>query len=99
MTSAPFGPGLTAAAQARLARIKASGTWDSALSTEEFAALKAVGFEPVGQVLGAAVYRVGFAGGTVCPTCQGATGSQSASDSGHRMITPVMRSGNDAAVN
>jgi uncharacterized protein YbjQ (UPF0145 family) len=48
--------------------IKASGTWGSALSTDEFAAIKSVGFEPVGQVLGAAVYNVGYAGGYGCPS-------------------------------
>jgi uncharacterized protein YbjQ (UPF0145 family) len=42
--------------------------WDSALSTDEFAAIRSVGFEPVGQVLGAAVYNVGFPGGESCPT-------------------------------
>jgi len=38
-----------------MAEMKASGTWSSALSTDEFAAIRSVGFEPVGQVLGAAV--------------------------------------------
>jgi uncharacterized protein YbjQ (UPF0145 family) len=55
-------------AKARIAAIKASGTWDSALSTGEFAAITSVGFRPVGQVFGAAVYRVGSPGGTICPT-------------------------------
>ena len=32
------------------------GTWGSALTAQEFAALRSVGFEPVGQVFGAAVY-------------------------------------------
>ncbi len=52
----------------RLAGIAASGTWDSALSSAEFTAIRSVGFIPVGQVLGAAVYNVGFAGGYSCPT-------------------------------
>lgn len=51
-----------------MAEIKASGTWSSALSTEEFAAIKSVGFEPVGQVLGAAVYNLGYRGGYGCPS-------------------------------
>lgn len=55
-------------AKARIAAIKASGTWDSALSTGEFAAITSVGFRPVGQVFGAAIYRVGSPGGTICPT-------------------------------
>jgi uncharacterized protein YbjQ (UPF0145 family) len=53
-------------AEARLAEIKASGTWGSALSADEFAAIRSVGFEPVGQVLGAAVYSIGYTGGYSC---------------------------------
>jgi uncharacterized protein YbjQ (UPF0145 family) len=59
---------LPPAAVARLSEINASGTWASALSTEEFTAIKSVGFEPVGQVLGAAVYNIGFATSGQCPT-------------------------------
>jgi len=65
------GQGLPPVAQARLAEIKKSGTWGSALSTGEFAAIKSVGFEPVGQVLGAAVYNLGYTGygyGYGCPS-------------------------------
>ncbi len=51
-----------------MAEIKASGTWGSALTTQEFAAIKSVGFEPVGQVLGAAVYNLGYRGGYGCPS-------------------------------
>jgi uncharacterized protein YbjQ (UPF0145 family) len=51
-----------------MAEIKASGTWGSALSTAEFAAIKSVGFDPVGQVLGAAVYNIGYRGGYGCPS-------------------------------
>ena len=51
-----------------MAEMKASGTWSSALSTDEFAAIRSVGFEPVGQVLGAAVYNVGYRGGYGCPS-------------------------------
>ncbi len=50
-----------------MAEIRGSGTWGSALSTDEFAAIRSVGFEPVGQVLGAAVYNIGFTGGYGCP--------------------------------
>ncbi|MFF4503712.1 heavy metal-binding domain-containing protein [Streptomyces sp. NPDC001401] len=49
-------------AAARIAEGRSSGTWSSALSTGEFAALRAVGFEPVGQVMGSAVYHVGRSG-------------------------------------
>jgi len=51
--------------------IRRSGTWGSALTSDEFAAIRSVGFEPVGQVLGAAVYNVGYAGGYNCPGAWG----------------------------
>jgi uncharacterized protein YbjQ (UPF0145 family) len=54
-------------AQARIAGILASGTWGSALSCGEFAAIRGTGFEPVGQVFGAAVYAAGSATGYGCP--------------------------------
>ena len=57
-----------------MAEIRRSGTWGSSLSSEEFAAVRSVGFEPSGQVLGAAVYNIGYAGGYGCP---GAWGSYS----------------------
>ncbi|MEW1656776.1 heavy metal-binding domain-containing protein [Streptomyces sp. NPDC093707] len=50
--------GLPPVAAARTAEARQRGTWSSALSTGEFAAIRSVGFEPVGQVLGTAVYRV-----------------------------------------
>ena len=59
--------GLPAAAEARMAEIRGSGTWGSALSSDEFAAIRSVGFEPAGQVLGAAVYNIGYTGGWGCP--------------------------------
>ena len=61
------GAGLPSAARSRMAEIRDSGTWGSALSTAEFAAIRSTGFEPVGQVLGAAVYNVGYTGGFSCP--------------------------------
>jgi uncharacterized protein YbjQ (UPF0145 family) len=57
-----------------MAEIRRSGTWGSSLSPDEFAGVRSVGFEPVGQVLGAAVYNIGYAGGYGCP---GAWGSYS----------------------
>ena len=54
-------------AEARMAEIRQSGTWGSALSSDEFAAIRSVGFDSVGQVLGAAVYNVGYTGGYNCP--------------------------------
>ncbi|AKJ09528.1 hypothetical protein ABB07_05680 [Streptomyces incarnatus] len=56
------GAGLPPVAAARIAEVRGSGTWSSALSTGEFAALRAVGFEPVGQVMGSAVYHVARSG-------------------------------------
>jgi uncharacterized protein YbjQ (UPF0145 family) len=46
-------------AKARIAGLRSSGTWGSVLTTDEFAAIRSVGFEPVGQVFGAAVYSAG----------------------------------------
>jgi len=66
LTDDSTGAGLPSAAQARMAEIRGSGTWGSALSTEEFAAIRGVGFEPVGQVLGACVYNIGYTGGYGC---------------------------------
>jgi uncharacterized protein YbjQ (UPF0145 family) len=61
------GGDLPSAARARMDEIRRSGTWGSALSTNEFAAIRSAGFEPAGQVLGAAVYNVGYTGGFTCP--------------------------------
>ncbi|HEY1665411.1 MAG TPA: heavy metal-binding domain-containing protein [Trebonia sp.] len=43
------------------------GAWDSALSAGDFAALRSVGFEPAGQVFGAAVYYLSTVTGAGCP--------------------------------
>ncbi len=67
MTDDSTGATLPPAARDRMAEIRGSGTWGSALSTDEFAAIRGVGFEPVGQVLGACVYNIGYAGGYTCP--------------------------------
>jgi uncharacterized protein YbjQ (UPF0145 family) len=67
MTVDEPGRGLPPAAEARMAEIRRSGTWSSALSTDEFGAIRSTGFEPVGQVLGAAVYNIGYTGGYSCP--------------------------------
>ena len=57
-----------------MAEIRASGTWGSALTSDEFAAIRSVGFEPVGQVLGACVYNIGYTGGYACPGAWGGYG-------------------------
>ena len=48
--------------------------WGSALTADEFAAVRGAGFEPVGQVFGAAVYDAGL----VCGPSGPATNSRSA---------------------
>ena len=57
-----------------MAELRSSGTWGSALTTDEFAAIRSVGFEPVGQVFGAAVYSAGSASGYSCPGAWGSSG-------------------------
>ena len=57
-----------------MAEIRRSGTWGSALTSDEFAVIRSAGFEPVGQVLGAAVYNVGYTGGYNCPGAWGSYG-------------------------
>jgi uncharacterized protein YbjQ (UPF0145 family) len=66
--------------------IRTSGTWGSALSIEEFAAIRSAGFEPVGQVLGAAVYNIGFSGGYNCPGAWSGFGSYAQA---YRSVTQV----------
>jgi len=58
----------------RVAGIRPAGTWDSALTSGEFAAIRSVGFEPVGQVFGAAIYSAGQASGPDCPGTGGSSG-------------------------
>ena len=65
---------LPAAAGARAPGAQAGGTWGSALTAPEFAAVRAVGFEPVGQVFGAAVYATGYTSGYGCPGAGGSSG-------------------------
>jgi hypothetical protein len=43
------------------------GAWDSALRAGDFAAIRSVGFEPVGQVFGAAVSYLSTVLGAGCP--------------------------------
>lgn len=60
-------PAFQVATQARLTSMAARQSWGSSLGVDEFAAISRVGFEPVGQVLGAAVYNVGAPGLEECP--------------------------------
>jgi uncharacterized protein YbjQ (UPF0145 family) len=63
----PPGQELPPAARERLAEQRQKHSWGSTLAVNEFAAISKVGFEPVGQVLGAAVYNIGDAGDEECP--------------------------------
>ena len=62
---------LPAVAAARMAEIRSSGTWGSSLTSGEFAAIRSVGFEPVGQVFGVSVYAAGSARASSCPAAVG----------------------------
>jgi uncharacterized protein YbjQ (UPF0145 family) len=67
---------LPAAARAGMTGVRPSGTWGSALTSDEFAAIRSVGFEPVGQVFGVAVYAAGDARGYSCPGARGSADSR-----------------------
>jgi len=80
--------------------IRRSGTWGSALTSDEFAAIRSVGFEPVGQVLGAAVYNIGYTGAYSCPGAWGTWGgygipartvTQVSSQGGFGSFAPLVR--------
>ena len=58
---------LPAGAVAGAAGTWPGGTWESALTCQGFTAVRGVGFEPVGQVFGAAVHAAGYASGYSCP--------------------------------
>ncbi|MGV9268613.1 heavy metal-binding domain-containing protein [Kitasatospora sp. NPDC003701] len=60
---------------------RAGNTWDSALSSEEFAAVKGAGFDPVGQVLGTAVFTIGYTGVWGCPGAWSTEGGRKAPSS------------------
>jgi len=83
--------GLPSVAEARMAEIRRSGTWGSSLPTSEFAAIRSTGFEPAGQVLGAAVYNVGYTGGFSCPGAWSGFGRYGAPSVG---VTSVSGDGN-----
>ena len=57
-----------------MADARPGGTWGSVLSCQELAAVGSVGFAPVGQVFGAAVYAAGAASGSRCPGAPGSSG-------------------------
>ena len=94
MSEERSGHELPPAAEARMAEIRRSGTWGSALSADEFTAIRSVGFEPVGQVLGAAVYNIGYAGGYGCPGAWAGYGGYVAP---YQSVTAVSSSGSIGA--
>jgi uncharacterized protein YbjQ (UPF0145 family) len=65
---------LPAAEEAAVAGARPGGAWGSVLSCQELAAVGSVGFAPVGQVFGAAVYAAGAASGSSCPGAPGPSG-------------------------
>jgi hypothetical protein len=67
---------LPAVARAGMTGARSGGAWGSALTAAEFAAIRSVGFEPVGQVLGVAVYAAGEARGYSCPGARGSAGGR-----------------------
>ena len=94
MSEERSGHELPPAAAARMAEIRRSGTWGSALSADEFTVIRSVGFEPVGQVLGAAVYNIGYAGGYGCPGAWAGYGGYVAP---YQSVTSVSSSGSIGA--
>ena len=58
--------------------MRSSGAWGSALTADEFAAVRSAGFEPVGQVFGASVYSAAASGYT-CPGTWRSGGNEMAS--------------------
>lgn len=61
------GRGTPTVGEAAVTGARSDGTWGSVLSCQELAAVRSVGFAPVGQVFGAAVYAAGAASGSTCP--------------------------------
>ena len=72
------GEELPAAEEAAVTGAGSGGTWGSVLTCQELAAVGSVGFAPVGQVFGAAVFVAGPASGSSCPGPGGATGGEMA---------------------
>ena len=72
---------------------RGDGTWDSLLSVNEFGAIRRVGFEPAGQVFGAAVYYLATVAGVSCPGTTAASylrpgaSSQAHGTSGENLVT------------
>jgi putative heavy-metal-binding protein len=67
---------LPAAGEAAVKGAQSDGRWGSVLACQELAAVGSVGFAPVGQVFGAAVYDAGAASASSCPGTAGAPGGE-----------------------
>jgi uncharacterized protein YbjQ (UPF0145 family) len=65
-----------AAEEAAVTDARSGGAWGSVLTCQELAAVGSVGFAPVGQVFGAAVYAAGSASGSRCPAVAGASAAE-----------------------
>jgi uncharacterized protein YbjQ (UPF0145 family) len=74
-----------------VAALRSSGRWGSALTADEFAAIRGAGFDPVGQVFGAAVYSAGSAGSYGCPGAPGSAGDESSPQPPARVPQPPAR--------
>lgn len=64
------------AAETAAGGARSGGTWGSVLTCQELAAVGSVGFAPVGQVFGAAVYAAAAASGSRCPGAAAAPASE-----------------------
>ncbi len=93
-----MGDDLPGGAGARAARPRPGGTWGSALTTAEFAAIRAVGFEPVGQVIGAAVYAAGSASWSSCPGAWGPAGPGAGAQASLGPLVQAMYQARQAAI-
>jgi hypothetical protein len=74
---APARAGMAQAPAQTQGQTRGSGTWESAVTTGEFAAIRSAGFEAVGRVLGAAVFDTGLADEYQCPALASGHGSLS----------------------
>ncbi|MFD7629902.1 heavy metal-binding domain-containing protein [Streptomyces sp. NPDC059851] len=74
------------------AKTRSAHAWDSALSAEEFTAIKGVGFDPVGQVFGTAVFDDGYTGLWGCPGAWSVTdGRKVPSSAWDASLAPLVR--------
>lgn len=65
------GDGVNRARSDRVERLRHAGAWSASGTVGQFAALRAAGFEPVGQVFGASVLHIPAATRATLPRCTG----------------------------